>query len=264
MDDLVKRIEKRLKKLNKTERQASLEANLSDSFIRNIRLGRSSHPRIDTLRRLAAVLQTNVDWLYLGKGMEEYSEINGRHHGNFPIVANTANSYNDFNNNSVQDHGACGDNVIVLWDLPPNIIKRKDIKIEKTDNKIPVYGRAVGGEDGAFELNGNKLFDVMTPPSLFGCSGAYAIEICGSSMSPRYEEGEIAYVDPLHKFHRGDYVVVQIQNRDGDVPQAYIKRYLYKNSKEIVLEQFNPHKKIIFPLSKVLSVHYVVMAGALC
>ena len=224
--DIAQRIEKRLKLLNKTERQASLEAKLSDSFIRNIRLGRSSNPRIDTLKRLAVVLDTNVDWLYLGVGDENQKE------------------------------GVVNKNIV-----EPNVVIKKDISFNELGN-IPVYGGAVGGDDGFFELNGERLYDIMSPPCLAHSDAAYAIRICGSSMSPRYEEGEIAYIDPLHPVNRGDYVVVQIRGEDGQPPGAYIKKYLYKTSKELVLEQFNPPKELFFNLRDVVSIHYVVMAGA--
>lgn len=217
---IAQRIAQRLRDLGKSERQASLEANLSDSFIRNIRLGRSANPRIDTLKRLAVSLETNVGWLL---GVEKLDE-----------------------NNTEKS----------------NAMLRKDIKLDNKANKIAVYGNAIGGEDGAFELNGIKLYEVMCPPKLSSCMGAYAIEVSGSSMSPRYEEGEIAYIDPIHPVNRGDYVVVQIISEDGEDLHAYIKRYLFKTAKELVLEQFNPPKRIAFPLNRVTSIHYVVMSGA--
>lgn len=215
--EIAQRIAQKLKELNKSERQASLEANLSDSFIRNIRLGRSKNPRGDTLKNLAAVLETNVEWL-LG-------------------ISQTANDVEE----------------------TPNA-KFKNMEFDNKTNKIPVYGRAKGGADGAFELNGIKLYDVMCPPSLSACNGAYAIEVSGNSMSPRYEEGEIAYIDPFRPVKRGDYTVVQIKS-EGEEPYAFIKKYLFKNEKELVLEQFNPAKRLSFPTNRVISIHYVVMAG---
>lgn len=110
---IAQRIATKLKELNKSERQASLEANLSDSFIRNIRLGRSKNPRVDTLKRLAIVLETNVEWL-LGIESEQIIE-------------------------------------------KANAIICENFICEPGPTKIPVYGRAKGGDDGAFELNGIKL-----------------------------------------------------------------------------------------------------------
>jgi transcriptional regulator with XRE-family HTH domain len=65
------RIERRLAKLGKSERGAAVEAKLSDSAIRNIKEGKSSSPRLDTVWKLAPVLETTVEWLAFGIGPEE-------------------------------------------------------------------------------------------------------------------------------------------------------------------------------------------------
>ncbi|WJW80518.1 XRE family transcriptional regulator [Bartonella sp. TP] len=215
--NIAARIESRLKILHKSERQACLEAGLSDSFIRNIRVGKSVSPRIDTLDKLAVVLQTSTAWLCAGQ-------------------------------DAVVENG--------------NAIIQQGVDFLEQHSLLQVYGQAVGGSEGEFILNGSPLYDVLCPPSLSNTVGAYAVEIVGDSMSPRYEEGEIAYIDPLHPIRRGDYVVVQLKDNGSDAPHAFIKRYLFKTEYELVLEQFNPPKRIKFPLGQVISMHYVAMAGA--
>lgn len=142
---------------------------------------------------------------------------------------------------------------------PPNAIVGD--KIEPGNVQIPVYGKAVGGEDGEFEWNGDILYEVMAPPILSGVQGAYAVRVAGESMEPRYEDGEIAFVDPNRRVKRGDYVIAQIQYEDNGMPLAYIKRFVSHNSKELVVEQFNPAKELRFPHSSVVSVHYIALAG---
>jgi phage repressor protein C with HTH and peptisase S24 domain len=129
--------------------------------------------------------------------------------------------------------------------------------------KIPLYGQAVGGVDGEFVLNGNRLDEILAPPSLSGTTGAYAVTVAGDSMSPRYEDGETVYVDPTRRVVRGDYVVAQIHIDESSAPLAYIKRFVRHNAQELVLEQFNPPKELRFPHDSVSSVHFVVMAGRL-
>lgn len=126
---------------------------------------------------------------------------------------------------------------------------------------IPVYGQAVGGVDGEFEMNGNTLYEVMAPPVLSGVSKAYAVSVSGESMWPRYEDGEVCFVDPSRRVRKGDYVIAQIRNPNHDVPLAYVKRFLRWNSEELVLEQFNPAKELRFPSSDVVTVHYIALAG---
>ena len=68
-DDLLAmlhRIHERLAATGKSERGAAKEAGLSGSTIRNIREGKVASPRLETLRRLAPVLDTSVEWLAFG------------------------------------------------------------------------------------------------------------------------------------------------------------------------------------------------------
>src|SRR5215471_12365645 len=59
--------------------------------------------------------------------------------------------------------------------------------------RIPAYGQAVGGKDGEFILNGNRIVDVLAPPSLQGVPDAYAVYVVGDSMEPRYFAGEAVF-----------------------------------------------------------------------
>jgi phage repressor protein C with HTH and peptisase S24 domain len=134
-------------------------------------------------------------------------------------------------------------------------------KVIGRGRKIKVYGRAVGGVDGEFEMNGSVLYETMAPPIISDISDAYAVQVSGDSMSPRYEDGEICFVDPKRRVKKGDYVIVQIQTEEHGLKLAYVKRFVRQNSEELVLLQFNPHKELRFPSHQVVSVHYIAMAG---
>lgn len=134
-------------------------------------------------------------------------------------------------------------------------------KLPTVNNTIPLYGHAVGGEDGEFVLNGQELDNITAPPGLSGNKGAYAVTVAGTSMEPRYEDGETVYVDPNKRVVKNNYVVAQIQLAEDGPKLAYIKRFVSHNSKELVLEQFNPPKVLRFPHECVVSVHYIVMGG---
>ena len=70
-EGLAERIQRRLQKTGKTARSASLQADLSDAFIRNILIGKSKSPRGENFERLAQVLGTTVSWLLREDGPEE-------------------------------------------------------------------------------------------------------------------------------------------------------------------------------------------------
>lgn len=142
----------------------------------------------------------------------------------------------------------------------PNVRAGSRVPIIDRGPTIPLYGHAVGGQDGEFVLNGNKLDDILAPPSLSRVNGAYAVTVAGESMEPRYLDGETIFVDPERRVIRGDFVVAQVKHPDGEgnPPLAYIKRFLRRNAGELVLEQYNPPKELRFANEDVVSVHFIV------
>lgn len=126
---------------------------------------------------------------------------------------------------------------------------------------IPVYGHAVGGNDGEFVLNGNKVTDVLAPASLSSVRDAYAVYVVGDSMEPRYFAGETVFVNPRLPISRGAFVVAQIATGDDEPPRAFIKRFVSRDAKRLRLEQYNPPKTLEFPTAKVVSIHRIIMSG---
>lgn len=126
---------------------------------------------------------------------------------------------------------------------------------------IPVYGQAMGGDDGRFIFNGGKIADVLAPPALVSVRDAYAVYVVGDSMEPRYRAGEVAYVHPHMPVRKGDFVVVQIQPGENEPREGYIKEFVSLDAKRLRLTQLNPRKTIEFPASQVVSVHRIIMAG---
>ncbi len=141
------------------------------------------------------------------------------------------------------------------------------IPVQFPSTMLPVYGQAAGGmnEDGRFILNGQKVADVFCPPALANVVGAYGIYLSGDSMIPRYEHGDLLLIHPGLPVSRGNYVLAQIQGEEGDPPSGYVKKFISKNAKELVLEQLNPPEGqdhiLRFPADKVIAVHRIFSAG---
>lgn len=142
---------------------------------------------------------------------------------------------------------------------PPNARVAGEARIVST---IPAYGHAMGGKDGQFVLNGNKVADILAPPSLSSIPEAYAVYVVGTSMEPRYLAGEAVFVNPRLPVRKDDFVIAQIGAEvEGDPPYAYIKRFVSMDSRVLRLSQFNPRKTLEFPRARVASVHRIVMGG---
>src|SRR5690606_10026766 len=112
--------------------------------------------------------------------------------------------------------------------LPPSNVVGPPQPVELV-RSIPVYGRAIGGDDGYFLLNGEKIGELLAPPSLAKVKGAYAVLVSGVSMEPRYYAGEAVYLNPNLPPRRGDFVVVQTMEGEDPVPRAFIKQFVRWN-----------------------------------
>jgi SOS-response transcriptional repressor LexA len=147
---------------------------------------------------------------------------------------------------------------------------------------VPLLGTAFGGEwsDGV-EMTELHLTDVLDyvgrPQAVAGDPGAYAVEIVGDSMEPRYEPGERAIVSPRAQVRPGDDVIVQLKSEvsaapsgeevDGRIPDpdhvnrvtlVLIKRLVRQTPSFLELQQFNPPETFHVPRGRVAAIHRVM------
>lgn len=125
---------------------------------------------------------------------------------------------------------------------------------------VQVWGNAAGGSSRAdFQFNGQIIDHVRRPPGIASQQGVFALYVVGTSMAPKFEEGNLIYVSSSRPALIGDYVVVELQPmKEGDTHDGYIKRLLKRTPTKLVCEQFNPKKQIEFDLSRVKKVYRVI------
>lgn len=124
---------------------------------------------------------------------------------------------------------------------------------------VPILGVAVGGDDADFEFNGQIVDYVRRPPGLMGVSGAFGVYVIGSSMWPRYEEGDLVYIHPGRPAKPGDDVIVEMYRPDGESGFCYIKRLLKKTPTKLVCQQYNPMRDDLkYDLERIKMVHKIM------
>ena len=125
---------------------------------------------------------------------------------------------------------------------------------------VPVMGTAVGGSHGDFSLNGQVVDYHRRPPGILSNRSVFCLHVRGESMYPKYEEGDLVYVDPHRPTRSGDDVLVEMKPlRAGEPGPAYVKRLVSKTPTKIVLKQFNPpNDKIELQLEKILRVSLIL------
>lgn len=130
---------------------------------------------------------------------------------------------------------------------------------ESGEEDLYIMGSAVGGEAGVFDLNGEAIGTVPRPTKLKGVPRAYAVYMRGTSMYPKYEDGQLLYIDPHKPVRPGNYVVVEFRDH-----RAFVKRFVRRaNGHLYVMELAPEERELDFDDAIVLNVHKIVHADEL-
>jgi phage repressor protein C with HTH and peptisase S24 domain len=128
---------------------------------------------------------------------------------------------------------------------------------------VPVYGIAVGGSAADFQLNGEIVDYVRRPPGLMNAKRVFAIYVQGESMEPRYENGDLVYLNPDRPARSGDDVVIQMKPNGHKAGDCFIKRLVRRTPTQIVCRQFNPPAEVVYGIDEVDKVFKVLTSAEL-
>ena len=220
-------VESLRKTLQLTPVDVSKRMGRSDSYYRKM-LEQESVPRGDNLQRLAAALETTIE------GLAQNSDPGTRG----AILAAV----------SAQPVREVSDPIPIpnIRDLP------RDVPVLGTAS-----GSVLGGRKGAMQLTSDIIDYVRRPPGLATTTDAYALYIENTSMVPKFEPGDLIYVNPSRPSRPGDHVVIQVRNSEHAETETYIKKLLRRSASELLCEQYNPHSEIRFKSDRII-VHRVM------
>lgn len=123
---------------------------------------------------------------------------------------------------------------------------------------VPILGVVVGGKKADFTFDGYTLGHARRPAAIADLTNVYAMYVTGSSMDPRFRDGELVYV------HRrepaiGDDVVIQLMpDEDGGIPPGFIKRLIRRNGSHIVCEQYQPAGEVRYEREDILQIDRII------
>ena len=119
--------------------------------------------------------------------------------------------------------------------VSPSVLWGDDAPAE--EERVPVVGHVSGGESehlwGDGDLPTGEGFDLIRSPYPSQDPNAFALEIRGDSMSPKFDEGDRVLVSPAKEARSGCLAI--IRTRDG---KSYFKRVFFRGN-EVILESFN-------------------------
>lgn len=159
---------------------------------------------------------------------------------------------------------------------PPKALRAPVLAFRGKDRPrdVPIVGTAECAEmdfDGdaaavtveTMEMDLDHVVDyARRPATLDNRREVYAIYFRGHSLSPRYEPGELAYVDPVRPPSMLDYVIIQLRRPDEhDGERTFVamaKRLVRQSASFIELQQFDPPATFRVPRSEVKHMHRVI------
>lgn len=132
----------------------------------------------------------------------------------------------------------------------------KDSILSFGPNDVPIYGSASGSTDSVI-LNFDQILGyAMRHPNQQGLKNGFALYARGSSMSPRYEPGELVYVVANKPPQRDVDCIIELNNGEG-----FIKIFVKQTAKEVICRQLNPAKEWKRSISDIKALHAVVGRG---
>jgi transcriptional regulator with XRE-family HTH domain len=150
--------------------------------------------------------------------------------------------------------------------------KMEGASIERMRDDLPIYGTALGSVreiDGeAIEQTTLNTADVVVyakrPVMLNGNAAAYGLYVAGSSMEPRYFDGEMLLADPKGRVRVGEDVIVYLRPKnaehdDGQTARAVlVKRLIRRTAVYVELQQYSPDKVFRIEMEEIVRVDRVI------
>jgi phage repressor protein C with HTH and peptisase S24 domain len=166
----------------------------------------NTEPTRQNIQKICKRFNVDVNWLSFGGGL---------------LNSDVEPVYITQNGNAVAGNSSLG--------LPP--LASRD---------LPVYAAAEGG-DGELVVSVDPIEIVPRPWYLGEVKDGYAVLITGYSMSPEFEPGDMAIVNPKLPHMRGKVHIFATERDDGHF-LATIKRLVKATPEEWIVEQHNPVK----------------------
>lgn len=131
--------------------------------------------------------------------------------------------------------------------------------IEQTKNKfkedLPLFGMPRLNGEG-IQIQKQFVSHTVRPDYLYNVNDSYSCFMNGEEMLPRYNHGELLYINPDLKAEVGDYVLVHI-NVDNIVVGIFRKVFEISD-RQFKLQTLNPAKTETFKNTEIVAIHSIV------
>lgn len=183
METLGERLKSALREKGISESRLADLVGASQQAINFIANGTTKNPR--NLAKIAAALGVSEAWLRYGSQSGDTAPANGQR-------PQTVNQSDLFAKHIAKPIG-------------------RDDLLASSINDLPVYGVPQGMDGITLKMDEPQSM-TGRPPMLIGNKRGFAVFMIGESMSPRFDHGEMLWIDPVQPAQIGDYVLVVFQD----------------------------------------------------
>ena len=118
---------------------------------------------------------------------------------------------------------------------------------------LPVY-QPFASEDGRFIFR-DAVAEVRCPRELVAVKGAYALQVRGSALEPKYNAGETLFIDPSRAPRYRSPVCLRTIS-DG-VLFGVIGEYVAESPKTVLIRPFAAQKPVPYQMDDVVAIDYI-------
>lgn len=218
LDDVLQRVEKRLKAVGLSAQAASVKAGLSKDAIRNMQRAVPQKGRggvtTRTITALAPVLRTNVSWLLEGIGPEEEGE-----NSTAPDLR-LVSSFDPDEPDADEDETLTFGRETGFRGAPEGTSPQIDITGGMGAGGMSIVNEGVPGHKG-MTFAAEAVSDYWRlPPAVYTSLGLHPqdtvfIPVQGDSMYPTLEEGDVVVVDTRHRWPSPDGIYAILDEIGG-------------------------------------------------
>ena len=121
---------------------------------------------------------------------------------------------------------------------------------------IPIYGETGLPTKDVISFKTNEIQGwAPRRADLGGVMKAYCVYAAGNSMEPKYQPGQLLYVNPSKPARDNDFVLVRFKDGTG-----LVRRLLATDNQAVTVRAFNPARDTKLPLAEIDAIHRI--AGA--
>lgn len=132
---------------------------------------------------------------------------------------------------------------------------------------VPVYSSAYSTVGDADFYRSDEIIDFVRRPQSYSPSGkagsVYALYVVSPVLAPRYEEGELFYVQPGRPAVPGDYAVIKLKGGEADQQRWKMRKLLGREGGGWKVLSFKPTEEILLANDDIETIHRIVPWGEL-